>query len=117
MNVKATKKNATPMAVPGSELWAVRIVTVKGGPEGAVTLLLAEKGTELKAIAKLDAPGKNLVSLLQVMRGLATKNIGVGCSVSKSKRVARWVQSLRVSWLLVRSLKPQDRSEMFVLSR
>jgi hypothetical protein len=117
VNVKATKRNATLTVVPGSELWDVRIVTVDGGSEGAVTLLLAENGTELKVIARLAAPERSLGLLRQVTRALATKNIGVAYSVSKSKQVAKWGRSLRVSWLLVRNLKHPNRWETFVLSR
>ena len=115
--MKATKTNATRKDALSSELWDVRIVTVNGGSEDAVTLLLAANATELKVIARLAAPERNLVLLLQVMRALATKNIGVACSVSKSKRAVRWVRSLRVSMRLVRNLKHRSRWETYVLSR
>lgn len=115
--MKATKTNATSKAAQSLALWDVKLVTVDDGSKGAVTLLLVESGTDLKVIAKLAAPERNLVLLLQVTRALATKNTGVACSVSKSKRAARWVRSLRVSWLLVRNLKHPSRWETFVLSR
>jgi len=115
--VKATRRNATRMAAPSSALWDVRIVTVDAESKDAVTLLLAENGTELKVIAKLVKPERNWVLLLQVTRALATKNIGVACSVSKLKQVARWGRSLRVSWLLVHNLRHPNRWETFALSR
>ena len=115
--MKATKRNALRKDALSSGLWDVRIVTVDGGSEGAVTLLLAENGTELKVIARLAAPERSLGLLRQVTRALATKNIGVVYSVSKSKQAAKWVRSLRVSWLLVRNLKHPNRWETFVLLR
>ena len=84
---------------------------------GDLFLLLAENGTELKVIARLAAPERSLGLLRQVTRALATKNIGVVYSVSKSKQAAKWVRSLRVSWLLVRNLKHPNRWETFVLLR
>jgi UDP-N-acetyl-D-mannosaminuronic acid transferase (WecB/TagA/CpsF family) len=117
VNVKATKTNATRTDAPSSELWDVKLVTVNAESKDAVTLLLAENATDLKVIAKLAAPERNWVLLLQVTRALATKNIGVAYSVSKSKRALRWVRSLHVSWLLVRNLKHPKRWETFALSR
>jgi len=105
------------LAALSSELWDVRIVTVDGGSKDAVTLLLAANGTELKVITRLASPERNLVLLLQVTRALATKNIGAACFVSKSKQAAKWLRSLRVSWLLVRNLKHRNRWETFVLSQ
>lgn len=115
--MRVIETNATRRAAPSTELWGVRLVTVTAGSKDAVTLLLAENETELKVIAKLAAPEKNWVLLLQVMLALGTKNIGVGYSVSRSKRALRWVRSLRVSWRLVRNLKHPSRWETFALSR
>lgn len=115
--MKATETNATWTDAPSSGHWAVKLATVNAGSKDAVTLLLVDEGTDLKVIAKLDAHEKSWVLLLQVMRALATKNIGAGYSVSKSKRVARWVRSIRVSRLLVSNLKHPSRWETFVLSQ
>ena len=115
--MKAIKTNATLKAAQSLALWDVKLVTVDAGSKGAVTLLLVENGTDLKVIAKLAAPERNWVLLLQVMRALGTRNTGVACSVSKSKRAARLVRSLHVSYLLVRNLKHPSRWETFVLSQ
>lgn len=116
-SVKATKTNATLTDAPNTELWDVRIVTVNAESKAVATLLLAEKETELKVIAKLDAQGRSWVLLPQVMLALATKNIGVECSGLKSKRAARLVRLLHVSLRLVHSHRHRKRWEMFVLSR
>lgn len=116
-SVKATKTNATLTDAPNTELWDVRIVTVNAESKAVATLLLAENGTELKVIAKLDAQGRSWVLLPQVMLALATKNIGVEFSGLKSKRVARLVRLLHVSLRLVHSHRHRKRWEMFVLSR
>lgn len=115
--MKAIKTNATWTDAPSSGHWAVKLATVNAGSKDAVTLLLVDDGTDLKVIAKLDAHEKSWVLLLQVTLALATKNIGVECSGSKSKQASRWVRSLPVSWRLVRNRKHQSRWETFVLSR
>jgi hypothetical protein len=115
--VKDAKTSARSLDALSSELWDVKAVTVNDGSRDVATLLLVEEGTALRVIAKLDVQGRNWVLLRQVMQALAMRNIGAGCFVSKSKRVARWVRLLHVSMLLVRSLKHPKRWEMSVLSR
>lgn len=115
--MKATKSNARSTDAPDLELWDVKAVTVNDGSRDVAILLLVEDGTALRVIAKLDVQGRSWVLLRQVTRALAMRNIGVECSVSKSKQVFRLVRLVRVSLRLVRSLKHPKRWEMFVLSR
>ncbi len=115
--MKATKKNAQSMDALSLELLDVKLVTVSDGSKDVTILLLAENAHELKVIAKLDVLGRSWALVRQVMRALAMKNIGAGCSASKLKPVHRWARSLHVSIRLVYNLKNRKRWVTLDLSR